>query len=62
MVLRCSKKAIRGATDDDGGSPGKDGEISGGVECEGEQIEGDQDAGEGCLAVPKVVLEINRWS
>src|SRR3984885_4784188 len=32
--------------------------ISGGVECESEQIEGDQDAGEGFLAVSKVVFEI----
>ena len=36
----------------------EDPEISGGVECESEQIEGDQDAGEGFLAVPKVVFEI----
>ena len=57
------EEAIHGATGDDGGSPGEDPEISGGVECESEQIEGDQDAGEGFLAVPKVVFEIvNRWS
>jgi hypothetical protein len=31
------------------------------VECEGEQIEGEQNAGEGFLAVAKVVFAI-RWS
>src|SRR5450432_474783 len=52
------EKAIGRATGDDGGTPGDDAEISGGVECEGEQVEGDQNAGEGFLAVPKVVFEI----
>ena len=35
------EEAIRGTTDDDGGSPCEDAEASSGVECEGEQIEGD---------------------
>ena len=35
------EEAIRGTTGDDGGSPGEDAEASSGVECEGEQIEGD---------------------
>ena len=52
------EEAIRGAAGDDGGAPGEDAEISGGVECEGEQIEGDQNAGEGFLAVAKVVFEV----
>jgi len=52
------EEAIRGATGDDGGAPGEDAKISGGVERKGEQIEGDQDAGEGFLAVSKVVFEI----
>src|SRR5450432_2637475 len=52
------EEAICRTTGDDGGAPGDDAEISGGVECEGEQVEGDQNAGEGFLAVPKVVFEI----
>src|SRR5450432_305294 len=52
------EEAIRGATRDDGSSPGEDAEISGGVECEGEQVEGDKDTGKGFLAVAKVVLEM----
>jgi len=52
------EEAIRGATRDDGSSPGEDAEISGGVECEGEQVEGDKDTGKGFLAVSKVVLEM----
>jgi hypothetical protein len=52
------EEAVCGAACDDGRSPGEDAEISGGVECEGEQVEGDQDAGEGFLAVPKVMFEV----
>ena len=52
------EEAICGATRDDGGAPGEDAEISGGVEREGQQVEGDQNAGEGFLAVAKVVFEI----
>ena len=52
------EEAISRTTGDDGGAPGDDAEIGGGVECEGEQVEGDQNAGESFLAVPKVVFEI----
>jgi hypothetical protein len=52
------EEAVCRAACDDGGSPGEDPEISGGVECESEQIEGDQDAGQSFLAVPEVVFEI----
>jgi hypothetical protein len=52
------EEAIHRAACDDGGSPGEDAEISGGVEREGQQVEGDQNAGEGFLAVAKVVFEI----
>src|ERR1700722_5172479 len=52
------EEAVCRAARNDRGAPGKDPEISGGVECESEQIEGDQDAGEGFLAVSKVVFEI----
>jgi hypothetical protein len=52
------EEAVCRAACDDGGSPGEDAKISGGVECESEQIEGDQDAGQSFLAVPEVVFEI----
>src|SRR5471030_2464369 len=52
------KEAICRTAGDDGGSPGEDAEISGGVECECQQVESDQNTGEGFLAVPKVVFEI----
>ena len=52
------EEAVCGATCDDGGSPSENGEPSGGVEGEGEQVEGDEKAGESFLAVPEVVLEV----
>jgi len=52
------EEAIGRTARDDGGSPGEDAEISGGVEREGQQVEGDQNTGEGFLAVAKVVFEI----
>ena len=52
------EEAVFGATRDDGGSPGKNGEISGGMEGKGQQVEGDEDIGEGLLAVPEAVLEV----
>ena len=58
MVRRVLEEAICRTTGDDSGAPGEDAEISGGVEREGEQVEGDQNAGEGFLAVPEVVFEI----
>src|SRR5208282_1841038 len=52
------EEAVFGATRDDGGSPGKNGEISGGMEGKGQQVEGDEDVGEGLLAVPEAVLKV----
>jgi hypothetical protein len=52
------EEAIRGTTGDDGVSPGEGAKISGGVECEGEQIEGDKNTSEGFLAVSKIVLKV----
>src|SRR5208337_703988 len=52
------EEAVGWTTRDDGGSPGKNGEISGGVEGEGQQVECDEDIGEGLLAVPEAVLEV----
>ena len=52
------KETVFGSTRDDGGSPGKNGKISGSVEGKGQQIEGDEDIGEGLLAVPEAVLEV----
>jgi hypothetical protein len=52
------EEAICGTARDDGGAPGDDAEVSGGVEREGQQVEGDQNAGEGFLAMSKVVFEI----
>src|SRR5580692_11346142 len=52
------EEVIFGAARDDSGSPGKDGEISSGMEGEGQQIESDEDIGEGFLAVPEAVLEV----
>jgi hypothetical protein len=37
------EEAVFGATRDDGGSPGKNGEISGVAEGTGQQVEGDED-------------------
>ena len=48
------EEAICRTTGDDSGAPGEDAEISGGVEREGEQVEGDQNAGEGFLPCPKL--------
>jgi hypothetical protein len=42
----------------DGGSPGEGGEISRGVEGEGEQVKGDQDVGEDFLAMSEIVFEV----
>src|SRR5664279_1748338 len=52
------EEAVGRPARDHGGSPGEDPKISRGVEREGEQVEGDQDAGEGLLAVPEVVLKV----
>src|SRR3979411_2017446 len=52
------EEAVSRTACDHGGSPGEDAEVSGGVECEGKQIEGNQNTGEGFLAVSKVVFEI----
>src|SRR5258707_4165705 len=52
------EEAICRTARDDGGAPGEDAKISRSVECEGEQVEGDQNAGQGFLAVSKVVFEI----
>src|SRR3954452_20959742 len=41
-----------------GGAPGEDTEIGGGVEGEGEQVEADQEVGQGLLTVAEVVLEV----
>src|SRR5580693_2424662 len=52
------EEAIGRTARDDGGAPGEDAEISGGVEREGQQVESDQNAGQGLLAMSKVVLKI----
>jgi hypothetical protein len=54
------EEAVCRAACDDGGPPGDDPEIGGSVKCERQQVGGEQDAGEGFLAVPnvKVVLEL----
>src|SRR5271166_3987054 len=52
------EEAVFGSTRADGGSPGKNGEISGSMEGEGQQVEGDEDIGESLLAVPEAVLEV----
>ena len=52
------EEAICRAARDDGGSPGEDAEVSGGMEREGQQVESDENTGEGFLAVSKVVFEI----
>jgi hypothetical protein len=52
------EEAVCGAARDDGCSPGDDTEVSGGVEREGQQIEGDQNTGKGFLAVSKVVPKV----
>ena len=41
------EEAVFWATRDDSGSPGKNGEISGGMEGKGQQVEDDEDIGEG---------------
>jgi hypothetical protein len=56
------EEAIRGAACDDGSLPGDDPEVSGGVECEGQQIEGDQNTGKGFAAVSKVVPKVGSVS
>jgi hypothetical protein len=50
--------AVFGAACDDGGLPGPDGEKSGGVKGKGEEVERDEDAGQGLFAVPEVVLKV----
>ena len=58
MVRRCSKKrylAPRAAT---AVRQAQDAEVGNGVEREGEQVEADQEAGQGLLAVAEVVLEV----
>jgi len=52
------EEAVSWTARDNGGSPDKIGEIGGGVEREGEQVERDEDAGESFFAVPEIVLEI----
>ena len=57
-VRRCSKKRYVAPRAMMAARQARTAETSGGVEREGEQIEGDQDAGEGFLAVPEIVFEI----
>ena len=52
------EEAICSAAGGDSISPGRHGEIRGGVEGEGQQIERQKGAGQGPLAVTKVVLKI----
>jgi hypothetical protein len=52
------EEAIRRSTCDDRGSPGEHAKVSCSVKGEGEQIEDDQDAGEGFLAVSKIMALI----
>lgn len=51
-------KEVSRAEHDHAGSPSEDAEISIGGDCQGEQIENDQDVGDGLLAVSKVMVEI----
>jgi hypothetical protein len=51
------EEAVCGAAREDGGSPAMT-PVSGGMDREGQQIEGEQNAGEAFLAVSKVVFEI----
>jgi hypothetical protein len=55
---RMLEEAVGRTKRDDGGSPGKNDEISGGVEGEGQQVEGEEDIGEGFLAVPEAVFKV----
>ena len=48
------EEAVCGAAREDGGSPSDDAEVSGGMDREGQQIEGKQNAGEAFLAVSKL--------
>ena len=48
------EEVVFGATRDDSGSPGKNGEISGGMEGKGQRVEGDEDIGEVSLRCPKL--------
>ena len=52
------EEAVRRAKRDDVGSPGKNDEISGGVEGEGRRAEGDEDIGDGVLAAPEAVCKV----
>src|SRR5947199_834584 len=52
------EEAVSGAAGGEGGAPGEDAELGDGVAGEGEQVEGDEDAGEGLLAVAEIVLEM----
>ena len=51
------EEPIRRAARDDGLAPGEHGQSRGGMEREGEQIEGHKDRGEGFLTVPEIVFE-----
>ena len=52
------EEPVCGAAGGDGFSPGQDGKVCGGVEGEGEQVEREEDAGQGLLAVTEVVLKV----
>ena len=52
------EEAVLGAAGGHGGAPGADAEVGNGVEREREQVEADQKARQGLLAVAEVVLEV----
>src|SRR5512134_538481 len=52
------EEAVLGAAGGERGAPREDTEIGDRVEREGEQIEADQEVGQGLLAVAEVVLEV----
>jgi hypothetical protein len=52
------EEAVCGAASGECFPPGQHGEMCGGVEGEGEQVEGEKDAGQGLLAVAEVVLKV----
>jgi hypothetical protein len=52
------EEAVLGAAGGHGGAPGADAEVGNGVEREREQVEADQEARQGLLAVAEVVLEV----
>ena len=52
------EEAVCRSACDDGGAPFDDRQISRGVKREGKQIQSDQDAGQGSLAVSEIVLEV----